>query len=422
MDSTSQKVCPIVRRVAWLLIGCAVLSRGVPTVQADCNHNGFSDLEDIATGRSADCNANRIPDECEGAPLPLATEVASRPGAATTALGLGDFDGDGMLDVAAGFSAAANGRGVTIYLNGSERQFVSQFVEVEERLDALDTLDFDTDGDLDLVAVSADALYRITNTGGGSFGAVRRTTLGERPIHLKVADLDGDELPDLAIADRTADTVMTLRSDGAGGFDAPKVYPVGDSPRYVLPIDLDGDADLDLVVTNRGSMDLHLLFNDASGEFPSSRVVKLAARPYHVAAVDLDGDDSLDLVVAADGVLFVLERQEGGFAESYSIPLGSGFSAQNALVALDANDDGLADVAVSFPRAGVVVVRTSTRSHRAISIATDAPTSPSRISGIRWRSSSSRPIEAFSAPITEPAPVRSSSWTPTSTTMSTPTW
>jgi hypothetical protein len=31
----------------------------------DCNGNGFPDAEDIATGRSLDCNTNDLPDECE---------------------------------------------------------------------------------------------------------------------------------------------------------------------------------------------------------------------------------------------------------------------------------------------------------------------------------------------------------------------
>jgi len=34
-------------------------------VVVDCNHNGIADKADIAEGRSADCNANHAPDECD---------------------------------------------------------------------------------------------------------------------------------------------------------------------------------------------------------------------------------------------------------------------------------------------------------------------------------------------------------------------
>jgi len=40
---------------------------GPPQTLEDCNHNSVRDFSDIASGFSADCNANGVPDECEGA-------------------------------------------------------------------------------------------------------------------------------------------------------------------------------------------------------------------------------------------------------------------------------------------------------------------------------------------------------------------
>ena len=36
-----------------------------PPFFPDCNHNGVLDSTDVATGKSTDCNANQLPDECE---------------------------------------------------------------------------------------------------------------------------------------------------------------------------------------------------------------------------------------------------------------------------------------------------------------------------------------------------------------------
>ena len=49
-----------------------------PNSTTDCNGNGISDDNDIASGTSGDCNANGLPDECES---------------------LGDADDDGDIDL-----------------------------------------------------------------------------------------------------------------------------------------------------------------------------------------------------------------------------------------------------------------------------------------------------------------------------------
>lgn len=66
-----------------------------PNSTADCNENGISDADDIASGTSGDCNANGLPDECES---------------------LGDADEDGDLDLLdfAAFRECAGGSGVAL--------------------------------------------------------------------------------------------------------------------------------------------------------------------------------------------------------------------------------------------------------------------------------------------------------------------
>ncbi len=313
----------MILRLAHLLIGLATVTVGVlPPLQADCNLNGLSDLEDISSGRSRDCNANQIPDECERAPLALGAEITSYDEITTHALAVGDFDNDGLTDVAAGLSETTGPPGVTVFLNRGERRFESVSLIVPESLTDLEVLDLDADGDLDLVGVSSNGFYRMENLGGGSFGDPVGTEMGRTLVFLKAVDLDGDELLDIVIADSRDDTLITLRNDGAGGFETPETHPVGDAPRWILPLDIDLDSDVDLITANRISRDLTLHFNDGKGGFPSSETLDLPEKPYALTVLDFDGDGSEELVVAANRTLFLLERQEGRLALSLSIPLG----------------------------------------------------------------------------------------------------
>jgi len=82
----------------------------------DCNQNGVEDRTDIETGRSADCDANRVPDECELAsivlePMPLGLDENH------TYLIARDFDGDGDPDLVAS-SADLDLGGITLLRNG----------------------------------------------------------------------------------------------------------------------------------------------------------------------------------------------------------------------------------------------------------------------------------------------------------------
>ncbi len=59
----------------------------------DCNDNGTPDLFDIVDGTSRDCDADGVPDECEGAPGPPG-------GLCPTLFHRGDPNNDGRLDIA----------------------------------------------------------------------------------------------------------------------------------------------------------------------------------------------------------------------------------------------------------------------------------------------------------------------------------
>ena len=101
-------------RILWVLVA-ALFFYAAPLLQAvDCNGNGTADRQDIASGDSRDCNSNNIPDECELAPLPLASIETIFLGGAGRGLATGDLDGDGFSDL-----AVSSENSVRILLNRS---------------------------------------------------------------------------------------------------------------------------------------------------------------------------------------------------------------------------------------------------------------------------------------------------------------
>ncbi len=129
--------------------------------------------------------------------------------------------------------------------------------------------DFDGDGDLDLVVAS----YGFRKVGGTLLLRERddrlerrrsssstRSTRGRAPIHVPVADLNGDGRPDfVALVAQQYEHVVAFLNRGPGrGFRQETIFraitPVWGSSGIQL-VDLDKDGDLDVLMTNGDTLD-----------------------------------------------------------------------------------------------------------------------------------------------------------------------
>ncbi|MHC4108879.1 MAG: FG-GAP repeat domain-containing protein, partial [Planctomycetota bacterium] len=99
----------------------------------------------------------------------------------------------------------------------------------------------------------------------------------------------------------TAGGAFTRPAQGDAVFAPAQPYPVGDGPIDVTVADVDGDGALDVISSNSHSGDLSLLLNNGDGTLAPE--VRLGPRgaPRRVAVGDIDGDGDADLVATIAG-------------------------------------------------------------------------------------------------------------------------
>jgi hypothetical protein len=129
--------------------------------------------------------------------------------------------------------------------------------------------DFNGDGLLDLAVanVGTNSVSVLRGNGDGSFQAARSFAAGSSPRSVAVADFNGDGLLDLVVAG--AGGVRVLLGNGDGTFQTTNFsYVAGDNPWSVAVGDVNGDGWPDLAVANASSNDVSILLNDGAWTGP----------------------------------------------------------------------------------------------------------------------------------------------------------
>src|SRR5260221_429364 len=145
--------------------------------------------------------------------------------------------------------------------------FPAQRCAVGENPVSVVMADLNGDGRRDLVTADAgsDDVSVLLDLGGGTFGAAGRFAAGSHPSAVRIADFNADGRPDLAVVDTWSDDISILLGDGQGGFGAAAQFNVGPEPTSIDVGDLNGDGHPDLAVANRGSGNVSVLATARSG-------------------------------------------------------------------------------------------------------------------------------------------------------------
>jgi FG-GAP-like repeat/FG-GAP repeat len=180
--------------------------------------------------------------------------------------------------------------------------------------------------------------------------------VGDNPVSIAIADLNGDGKPDIVVVNTElgtptprSDTVSVLLQDpnSPGQFLPAVDYPTGRVPNAIAVADLNGDGKPDLAVADTTGISILLQSSSAPGAFPSLTTLPLAAPASSVAIADLNGDNKLDLA-AASGPSISVFLQNPAAPGTFSAPNTYAAGLQPTwVVVADFNGDAKPDLAVA---------------------------------------------------------------------------
>jgi hypothetical protein len=320
----------------------------------------------------------------------------------SAAFAVGDFNGDGKLDVAqlldeteaavATPPPRAPGAIVIYYGNGNGTFTEGPAYDAVPAAAGLVATDLDGDGHLDLAVArysngifsvadhaSADGwLYQILmGHGDGTFNGAPLTIVGSGPLiglqqfpsrwWYATGDFNGDGKPDVLMSTQYSNNgqppgngVLVLTGNGDGSFATPILSTLSFVPAIVAAGDLNGDGKADAVAVGSGTV--AVLFGNGDSTLTGEVDYSLpdgTDSPGRAIIGDFNGDGKADIAVAMFGSagcsspcapgVYVLYGQAGG---TFSPAQRVDSSMQPLLAGADINGDGRVDLVVAD--AGVI--------------------------------------------------------------------
>ncbi len=309
-------------------------------LEGDLNGDGIPDL--VAVDHSG--NVSVLLGNGDGS-FQAPRRTASRGGATSAALG--DVNGDGIPDLVLGFSSSDRGE-ITVLLGNGDGTFRVLVPITTYQVAGVALGDFNGDGHLD---IATDEQILLGN-GDGTFQAARG--LGAPGLSVAAADLNGDGRLDLVVTG--FGRVSVRLGNGDGSFAPPQNYPVGSGPESVTVADINGDGIPDIVTANAGDDTVSILLGNGDGTFGPRRDFRTGLHPLWVAVADINGDGIPDLITAdnfGNSASVLLGNGDGSFQE----PLSFGTALDPvAVVVDDFNGDGSPELAVANASGSISVL------------------------------------------------------------------
>ncbi len=254
----------------------------------------------------------------------------------------GDFNGDGILDLATVGSTIAGG--VSIFLGNGDGTFTAGPADAGAG-QAFAVGDFNGDGKLDLASSYGSQLNILLGNGDGTFTGKLEQFLGSGVTGIVAGDFNGDGKLDLAAADALGGTVAILLGNGDGTFTPAASSPLTvNHPGSLVAGDFNGDGKLDLAASDFKDGTVTILAGNGDGTFTlKASSPATGFNPTSITVADMNGDGILDLVVTNSGSnnsTVLLGNGDGTFASAASTVQAAGMFAAG-----DFNGDGRLDLA-----------------------------------------------------------------------------
>jgi hypothetical protein len=314
----------------------------VKVVAADFNNDGNMDLGGFDTIG----NVNIALGNGDGSFQPV---VSYPVGEGIDAVSVGDFNNDGLLDLAVASGGEFNRSvSVTVFLGKGDGTF-QQMPVVSGGLSpeflTLAVGDFNGDGNLDIVTANGESetnnVALLFGNGDGTFQPYSDLSIGPvSPVAaLAVGDLNRDGMLDIAVALNEGYQILTGNGDGSFAV-GPQTIEQGDDVRSMALADINGDGITDMFLGSTSG--LEYLTGLGNGSFQSNGTEAVSVETVvGIALGDLNGDGRPDVVMSGVG---------GGDIEmNSSVGLGVPSLVSNALILsqaaaiADFNNDGKPD-------------------------------------------------------------------------------
>lgn len=211
------------------------------------------------------------------------------PGAASPLIAVGDFNRDGIVDIAEAASPEGNPSGpgiLTVSLgqtDGSFKPMVSQRA-LGHAPRSIAAGDFNGDGIPDLIVGDDDgALMLFLGDGTGNLVPVGDIARLDSAASIVVADFNHDGVPDIAVSDWRSSTVTVFLGEGKGSFRRTWSFPLRmrGAVAHLSTADFnkDGIPDLVVVYDDDAGDTFEVMLGNGNGTFTDAPDLSFARNP-----------------------------------------------------------------------------------------------------------------------------------------------
>ena len=278
-------------------------------------------------------------------------------------LAAGDLDCDGDLDLA----IAVYGAGRVVWarnLGGGSWDLGGTVTNAAPHIRSIELLDLEPDGDLDVVGAipDTDEIVRWRSNGcpGTVWTATAIVTGIDQPLDVAVGDLSGDGLTDVVSIDHTTGLVAYWTNPGAAGaWTQVTLEGAWDGATSVSVGDIDGDGDLDVAGAADGADEIAWWENPGGAGAWSDHLVASFLFASLIRMGDLDRDGDLDLLAGSFSPPYgarIFENADGSGLD-WNLQQLDEVLVPKDLIAGDFDDDGDVDVVAATTTLGVAVYK-----------------------------------------------------------------
>ena len=235
---------------------------------------------------------------------------------------LGDFNGDGKTDLAVASRDCSPGtNSVTIFLGNGDGTFTTKgtLTSPLSNPTSIAVGDFNGDGKMDLAVVdrgaSVDSVFFYMGNGDGTFQAPTSVSLGGllNSNQIVAADFNKDGHLDVAVSEISGANIVVILGNGNGTFQAPRNVALPGQGWGLAVGDFNGDGIPDLVATSpaiggvsvflgKGDGNFTPVNNPATGTLPTTNAAAPNEGAQAIAVGDFNKDGKLDIITGLTGV------------------------------------------------------------------------------------------------------------------------